>query len=143
MSKETLQHLNTNTLIGFTDKRGHAWHYRAADGSGFAHLPQLVRQVTMSAPRDDQLTGVGKLTLASSPVDSLGEFPVRDLVSTGYGTFDNTVLPARVVRRLYRPMAFAPYAMFKNDLFTYIASTDLPVLSWQQRRQQRHQLAQY
>lgn len=29
MSKETLQHLNTNTLIGNTDQRGHAWHYRA------------------------------------------------------------------------------------------------------------------
>jgi phage/plasmid-like protein (TIGR03299 family) len=31
MSAETLQHLNTNTLIGFTDKRGHAWHYRAEE----------------------------------------------------------------------------------------------------------------
>ena len=30
MSRETMQWLNTNTLIGFTDKRGsHAWHYRA------------------------------------------------------------------------------------------------------------------
>ena len=28
MSRETLEHLNANTLIGFTDKRGHAWHYR-------------------------------------------------------------------------------------------------------------------
>jgi phage/plasmid-like protein (TIGR03299 family) len=29
MSKETLEHLNTTTLIGNTDHRGHAWHYRA------------------------------------------------------------------------------------------------------------------
>ena len=29
MSRETLEHLNTNTLIGFTAKRGQAWHYRA------------------------------------------------------------------------------------------------------------------
>ncbi|MBM7512297.1 hypothetical protein JOD65_001841 [Nocardioides cavernae] len=29
MSKETLEHLNTNTLIGNTDYRGTAWHYRA------------------------------------------------------------------------------------------------------------------
>lgn len=29
MSAETSQWLNTQTLIGFTDKRGHAWHYRA------------------------------------------------------------------------------------------------------------------
>lgn len=28
MSRETLEWLNTNTLIGFTEKRGHAWHYR-------------------------------------------------------------------------------------------------------------------
>lgn len=29
MSAETDLHLNTNVLIGFTDKRGTAWHYRA------------------------------------------------------------------------------------------------------------------
>ncbi|MGW5747719.1 DUF932 domain-containing protein [Amycolatopsis sp. NPDC003861] len=31
MSKETSKWLNTHVLIGFTDKRGHAWHYRAED----------------------------------------------------------------------------------------------------------------
>ena len=31
MSRETLQHLNTQTLIGNTDQRGTAWHYRADD----------------------------------------------------------------------------------------------------------------
>jgi phage/plasmid-like protein (TIGR03299 family) len=29
MSQETAHWLNTQTLIGHTDKRGHAWHYRA------------------------------------------------------------------------------------------------------------------
>lgn len=29
MSRETAEHLNTNILIGFTEKRGNAWHYRA------------------------------------------------------------------------------------------------------------------
>lgn len=28
MSRETMQWLNENTLIGFTEKRGRAWHYR-------------------------------------------------------------------------------------------------------------------
>lgn len=28
MSRETLDWLNSNVLVGFTDKRGHAWHYR-------------------------------------------------------------------------------------------------------------------
>lgn len=31
MSNETMQWLNTNTLIGFTERRGNAWHYRAED----------------------------------------------------------------------------------------------------------------
>lgn len=31
MSAETLSWLNENTLIGFTEKRGNAWHYRASD----------------------------------------------------------------------------------------------------------------
>jgi phage/plasmid-like protein (TIGR03299 family) len=31
MSRETMQWLNTNTLIGFTDKRGNAWHFRAEE----------------------------------------------------------------------------------------------------------------
>ncbi len=40
MSRETLQWLNTNTLIGFTDKRGHAWHWRAREQNGISnHYP--------------------------------------------------------------------------------------------------------
>ena len=31
MSDETASWLNTMTLIGFTEQRGHAWHYRAAE----------------------------------------------------------------------------------------------------------------
>lgn len=30
MSAETLEWLNTQTLIGYTERRGNAWHYRAA-----------------------------------------------------------------------------------------------------------------
>jgi hypothetical protein len=40
MSKEALEHLNTNTLIGNTDARGHAWHYRAEEqGTETNHYP--------------------------------------------------------------------------------------------------------
>ena len=43
MSKETLQHLNTNTLIGQTDKRGTAWHYRAdLQGDEPNHYPGFI-----------------------------------------------------------------------------------------------------
>lgn len=36
MSKETREWLSTQTLIGFTDKRGTAWHYRAGDGNHYS-----------------------------------------------------------------------------------------------------------
>ncbi len=40
MSRETATWLNTNVLVGFTDKRGHAWHYRASDQGGESnHYP--------------------------------------------------------------------------------------------------------
>lgn len=40
MSQETLQWLNANVLIGHTDKRGKAWHYRAsAQGTEPNHYP--------------------------------------------------------------------------------------------------------
>jgi hypothetical protein len=40
MSTETMQWLNQNTLIGYSDQRGHAWHYRASDqGDEPNHYP--------------------------------------------------------------------------------------------------------
>lgn len=43
MSRETSEWLNQNTLIGFTDKRGHAWHYRASDqGAEPNHYPGAI-----------------------------------------------------------------------------------------------------
>jgi phage/plasmid-like protein (TIGR03299 family) len=43
MSRETSKWLNENTLIGFTDKRGNAWHYRSADqGAEGNHYPGAI-----------------------------------------------------------------------------------------------------
>jgi phage/plasmid-like protein (TIGR03299 family) len=43
MSRESLTWLNTNTLIGFTDKRGHAWHWRAEEQAGASnHYPGAI-----------------------------------------------------------------------------------------------------
>jgi phage/plasmid-like protein (TIGR03299 family) len=43
MSKETLATLNTQTLIGYTDKRGTAWHYRAEEqGDESNHYPGAI-----------------------------------------------------------------------------------------------------
>lgn len=43
MSAETIDWLNTNTLIGATDERGNAWHYRAVrDGEESNHYPGAI-----------------------------------------------------------------------------------------------------
>lgn len=43
MSAETIDWLNTNTLIGATDQRGNAWHYRAVrDGEESNHYPGAI-----------------------------------------------------------------------------------------------------
>lgn len=43
MSKESSNWLNNNTLIGFTEKRGKAWHYRESEqGKEPNHYPQAV-----------------------------------------------------------------------------------------------------
>lgn len=43
MSKETLKTLNNKTLIGFTDKRGFAWHYRQElQGDVSNHYPGAI-----------------------------------------------------------------------------------------------------
>ena len=39
MSKETQEWLSNYTLIGFTDKRGNAWHWREGDGN---HFPDAI-----------------------------------------------------------------------------------------------------
>jgi acetoacetate decarboxylase len=117
----------------------------AAQGGLFAHLPQLVRQVTLMAPRESTIEGVegAKLELASSKVDALGEVPAYEILSASYGVFDSTMLPGKVLRRVYNPLAFAPYAMFKNDIFAHIDPNTLPTLTRGERRRQRRELAKY
>jgi acetoacetate decarboxylase len=116
----------------------------AAKGGLFAHLPQLVRQVTLMAPREGTLEGIegAKLELVSTKVDALGEIPAYEILSASYGVFDNTMLPGRVLRRV-NPLALAPYALFKSDVFAYIDPNTLPELTGAQRRKQRRELAKY
>ncbi|QIG42062.1 DUF932 domain-containing protein [Nocardioides anomalus] len=83
MSKETLEHLNTHTLIGNTDHRGTAWHYRAEhQGVESNHYPGPIpvsdverrlfsweavsRQIAVETPTD--VTTMTHLSSAGSPV---------------------------------------------------------------------------
>ncbi|QDK02073.1 hypothetical protein SEA_GIBBLES_116 [Gordonia phage Gibbles] len=43
MSAESIETLNTNVLVGFTDQRGHAWHYDAAyQGAESNHYSEAI-----------------------------------------------------------------------------------------------------
>jgi len=85
------------------------------DGRGFDYVPRLVREVVLFRPRDGQMSGAGKLEMASSPYDPLGDLPVLDLMEVGFGIWDNDMLPGRVVARVNNPLSFARHAMFKQD----------------------------
>lgn len=62
MSRETSQWLNTMTLIGFTSKRGNAWHYRAeSQGAESNHYPYAV-------PIDDVLRRLFNFEVVSQPL---------------------------------------------------------------------------
>ncbi|WP_158889064.1 DUF932 domain-containing protein [Amycolatopsis anabasis] len=76
MSRETSQWLNTNVLIGFTDKRGHAWHYRASDqGSEPNHYPGAI-------PLPDVRRRLFDWTAEPEPVFVQGKFGLRQVPNT-------------------------------------------------------------
>lgn len=65
MSRETLAHLNTQTLIGYTDKRGTAWHYRANfQGDEPNHYGSAI-------PVEDVMRRLFHWTPLSSPVQAV------------------------------------------------------------------------
>ena len=118
-------------------------YFPAADGGPFEHSPQLIRQVTLFRPRPGQLTGAAKLELSSTTCDPLGEIPIREVIAAGYGAFDNTMLPGRVIRRIYNQWRFVPKSLFKNDAFALIDPGSLPALTSGERRHQKKQLHAY
>ncbi len=62
MSQETSGWLNTMTLIGYTDKRGMAWHYRIEDqGAESNHYPGAI-------PLDDVLRRLFNFTVDDEPL---------------------------------------------------------------------------
>jgi len=70
MPKETFQWLNTMTLIGFTAKRGHAWHYR---GSGQGAEPKI----TMTVSQAESATSVASASAEITAKATAGRSPIR------------------------------------------------------------------
>lgn len=95
MSKETTQDLNNNTLIGYTEKRGNAWHYRAsAQGQESNHYAGAI-------PREDVLRRLFDWQAVSAPlsytlpdgrtiVDPSRKVIARDDSGAALGIFKNS-----------------------------------------------------
>lgn len=96
MSRETLTWLNTMTLIGYTDKRGHAWHYREADqGDEPNHYPGAI-------PLDDLKRRLFGWEVVEGDVKSTGTI----LNEFGVETF--TIVDPRRKTMLRPPGALGP-----------------------------------
>jgi acetoacetate decarboxylase len=91
-------------------------YFQAPSMRGFDYLPRLIAEPIVLRPRDDVRSGEGKLSLTSSPYDPVGEIPVDEMITCAYGTYDNTMMPGKVVGRVWNPLAFAKHAFFKVDV---------------------------
>lgn len=91
-------------------------YFPTADSRRFDYVPRLVAQTTVFRPRPGLLKGPARVAVASTAYDPLGEVPVmgEPLVCV-YGTWDNTMLPGRVVARAWNVLRFLPHAFFKTD----------------------------
>jgi phage/plasmid-like protein (TIGR03299 family) len=89
MSRETLATLNNSTLIGFTEKRGRAWHYRADEqGEEPNHYPGAIpvadvrrRLFNWTAEHSPKKYDVTATAENATGIDEHGR-PVRTITST-------------------------------------------------------------
>lgn len=97
------------------------------DLKGFDYLPRLIRQATLLRPRAELKRGSGSVVVRSSACDPLGAIPVMgESVRCLYGIWDNTMMPGRVLRRVWNLPRFLPHAFFKTDFApTLLGSTSL------------------
>lgn len=90
MSAETIQWLADNTLIGFTEKRGNAWHYRAGNNN---HYPLAVptEDVRRRLFSWNAVEGPFQTVLNGQVIeDPSRKVIIRDDTATVLGTFRNS-----------------------------------------------------
>lgn len=84
-------------------------------GNGFDYLPRLIREPILFRLNERPKTGIGTVNLASTIYDPLGEVVVGKVINIFYGKFHNTMLPGKVVGRVWNPLKFVKHAFFKGD----------------------------
>ncbi|MGB9373540.1 MAG: acetoacetate decarboxylase family protein [Jiangellales bacterium] len=94
--------------------------FLSPDARRFDYLPRLVREVVLMRPSNDLRTGAGKIAFHSSAQDPLGDIPVRDVIGVTYGTWSNTMLPAKVVGRSLNLPDYQRHTMTREDVWAYL-----------------------
>jgi acetoacetate decarboxylase len=102
--------VNCHKIVVFLFK-----HFSSPSGDSFDYLPRLVREPVLFRHLGELKSGKGQVSLASTPYDPLGEVPVVATNMVFYGVFHNTMLPGKVVGRVWKPLSFVKHAFFKYD----------------------------
>jgi len=90
-------------------------YFQSPGGDRFDYFPRLVREPILFRPYEQLRAGSGSVVLASTVFDPLAEVVVGRITSMFYGKFHNTMLPGKVVARVWNPLRFAKHAFFKSD----------------------------
>jgi acetoacetate decarboxylase len=99
------------------------------DGSNFDYFPRLIRQVTLFRRLGKIVQVEGRIALSSTQFDPLGEIPVGDIIGIIYGQWHNTMLPGKVVTKIWNPMKFVNYSFFKSDFVPALLNNYDPKLT--------------
>ena len=91
-------------------------HFPSPSGNNFDYFPRLIREPVLFRPIGKLRAGTGKISLGCSAYDPLGVIPVNSISNIMYGLFHNTMLPGKVVGRVWNPLRFMKHACFKMDL---------------------------
>lgn len=91
-------------------------HFPSPSGDSFDYFPRLIREPALFRPLGKSRAGTGKITLGCTAYDPLGVIPVNSISNITYGLFHNTMLPGKVVGRVWNPFRFIKHACFKMDL---------------------------
>lgn len=113
--------VDCNLGVGFLFK-----YFPSPSGTSFDYLPRLVRAPVLFRTVGTPKVGEGQVKLASTPSDPLGEIPVRKVAQIAYGTYNNTMLPGKVVGRVWNPFRFIKHAFFKTDFLHVVLENHDP-----------------
>ena len=97
-------------LISFLFK-----YFPSPGGNRFDYLPRLIRQPVLFRATEQPKRGMGSVKLRSTIYDPLAEVGVGKVTNMFYGKLHNTMLPGKVVARVWNPFKFAKHAFLKTD----------------------------